>query len=285
MPLKPALCTFRLLATFGVILVTAGCEGQAEDTDPCTSSSIINSPGDLEALSHCESIEANIYISDEPWVTIIDLPQLVTMHGDFGIWDNDDLESINLPSLTSVGLDLSISRNGALTALSLPALTSVGDALFVLGNASLSSVDLPSLTDGGYLGVLGPDLLTDIEVLSLTTVDGLCISDHAWLTKLNMPALTASTSEEWGLDISRNTALTSLEGLSSLRTVGSYAGIYENDELRSLEGMSSLEAVGLNLGIGWNKCLSQTEAEAFAEAIDVGGPVSVQDNGINYPCD
>jgi len=54
--------------------------------------------------------------------------------------------------------------------------------------------------------------------------------------------------------------------------------------LATFAGLSNLASVGDDLGIWDNACLSQGEAEAFAIWIAVGGYVTVEDNGANYPC-
>ena len=85
--------------------------------------------------------------------------------------------------------------------------------------------------------------------------------------------------------VGANGALTSLDGLSSLKTVGGFLDIWDNDALRSLGGLSSLEFVGEDLSIHGNACLSQAQAGPFAAGLDVGGDVELVGNGDDYPCD
>ena len=100
--------------------------------------------------------------------------------------------------------------------------------------------------------------LTSIDLPCLTSVDGrLDIFDNGTLTSLDMPVLT---SVGGALYIGWNPALTSLDGLSSLTSVGGYLYIQLND------------------------CLDQAEAEVFAASLDVWGDVTVEDNGVNHPC-
>jgi len=86
--------------------------------------------------------------------------------------------------------------------------------------------------------------------------DSLSIHSHAALTTLE--GLSALTTVGY-LRIHNNDALTGLLGLSSLTTVGGvegYTAIYNNDVLTSLEGLDSLESVGGDLGISYNAALT-----------------------------
>ena len=60
--------------------------------------------------------------------------------------------------------------------------------------------------------------------------------------------------------------------------------IEDNAALTSLSGLSRLAAVNDDLNIHGNDCQSQEEAEAFAASLSVGGDVTVEGNGVNYPC-
>ena len=110
----------------------------------------------------------------------------------------------------------------------------------------------------GNLNVDGADWLTSLDLPCLESVDGsLYIRENDLLISFDMPALTTVGS---GLNISSNASLASLDGLSSLVSVGDVLNIYNND------------------------CLNQDEAEAFAAGLTVGSYEQVTLNGADYPC-
>ena len=126
------------------------------------------------------------------------------------------------------------------------------------------------------------DIERDIEAIAqCESISGnLDFDNEDWLTSIDLPCLTSVGGD---LIIENNNALTSVDGLSSLTTVGGPLEILDCDALANID-MPALTSMGGDLTIYDNYCLSQAEAEAFAASIDVGDEVSVSDNGANYPC-
>ncbi len=80
------------------------------------------------------------------------------------------------------------------------------------------------------------------------------------------------------LHIFINDALTSLDGLSGLTTVGGYLDIRSNDALTSLDGLSGITSVGGDLYIQTNYSLCQSSVDAFVAGISVSGSVTTYSN-------
>merc|ERR1712146_263917 len=69
--------------------------------------------------------------------------------------------------------------------------------------------------------------------------------------------------------ISKNDALTSLDGLNSLESVGNSLYIFDNDALTSLKGLDSLQSVNSDLDIRYNSAL--TSLDGLDSLENVGG--------------
>ena len=226
-----------------------------------------------------ESCEGNYEPLEESDFAIID--QCDSIIGDLEILEQAWLTSIDMPCLTSVGGRLIVSTP-SLTSIDMSSLTDVGGELRVMSNHTLTSIDVSSLStvDGG-LWVGQNTTLTTIDLSSLTNVEGLNVTSNDFLTSFNASGLADAGNH---LIIGNNAALTGIE-MSNLTYVSGYLlEISTNNSLTSLDGLSNTVSVDGDLNISHNDCLSQTEAEAFAAGITVGGTVTVEDNGANYPC-
>jgi len=259
----------------------AGCEAAAT----CEGDLWIGNADDHAALVLCESITRSLDISENDWTESIDLPCLCGVGGDLLLRDNATLASVDgLSRLRVVGGDLDIWGNPAITDLDgFANLEYVAADINIRWGESLTSIRLPSFTAAG---------------------DDLDIGDNLILTEIDLPVFTSTGGR---LDIAHNDSLTTLEGLSALQTVGDYMDVECNRSLTSLEGLASLQSVADSLHI-WentvltsltmpsfatvhgtlaihdNHCLLESEAEAFVDAIEVGGKVTVYNNGSDHPC-
>ena len=140
----------------------------------------------------------------------------------------------------------------------------------------------------GHLEMKNETWLTSVVLPSLTTVDGdLSFQGNDYLTTIEMPGLTTVGRDFLLGTTSGNALLTGLE-MTSFTSVGRHLTVIGNDALTNLEGLSSLESVGFrheevgmtgDLDIYLNASLCQSDAEAFAASIEVGGEVYVENNG------
>src|SRR5690606_27966980 len=80
------------------------------------------------------------------------------------------------------------------------------------------------------------------------------ISSNSNLTDLD--GLSNLTSVGGFLDIHNNSNLTNLDGLSNLTSVGGFLAIYNNSNLTNLNGLSNLTSVGADLVISSNYSLT-----------------------------
>jgi hypothetical protein len=111
---------------------------------------VVDDEESLAAVADCESIGVDLIFGRQDWLTVIDLPCLVSVGDILFIEENDALTTIDLPALETIGGDLQLHGDDVLSAVDLPALTTVGDDLQVYGNASLDSLTgLSALTAVG----------------------------------------------------------------------------------------------------------------------------------------
>ncbi|GAB5536272.1 MAG: hypothetical protein Rubg2KO_25210 [Rubricoccaceae bacterium] len=127
----------------------------------------------------------------------------------------------------------------------------------VLGQDAVDDFDC--VTISGNLFVRGSDF-TDLAGLSeLTSVDGdVSIEDSPALASLaGLEALAAigGNLEIGSVGVGGNDALTTLDGLGGLTSVGGSVFIYDNLGLTTLDGLESLGAIGDGLFIGGNDAL------------------------------
>jgi len=117
----------------------------------------------------------------------------------------------------------------------------------------------PCDTVTGNLGISGNDIVDLSPLSALTTVrgdffsGGIFIWGNTALTNLN--GLSALTSVGGYLEIFNNTALTNLNGLSALTSVG-YFTIFNNTALANLDGLPALTTVDGSLTIEYNTALT-----------------------------
>jgi hypothetical protein len=152
-------------------------------------------------------------------------------------------------------------------------------------NSSLVVVRLPALnTIDSHLTIGLSDSLSSLDLSNLHTVGGnIDFSTSGALT--NLEGLSNLTSVGNRLLIQNLYTLLTLGGLESVEAVGGDLDLSNNAALNSLDGFSGLQTVGARLTISTNPCLSQAEAEEFATTIAVSGDTSVENNGAWYPCD
>lgn len=121
----------------------------------------------------------------------------------------------------------------------------------------------------------------------MTSIEGsLYIQYNDALTSLDELSNLASIG---ALDIWDNDALRSLEGLNSLTSIGRYLHIRHNDVLPSLDGLSSLTSIGSDLEITSNSMLSACSCGigALLASEGVTGTITIHSNlpGCNSPAE
>lgn len=154
-----------------------------------------------------------------------------------------DLSSLN--TLTTVGGQMSIYNNQNLTTLTgLENLTTLQSGLHINLNFGLTSISALSniTTVNGNLTILMAHELASLEGLNnLTHVsNGLFIQETAITT---LDGLNNIDSVGDVLTISHNPNLISLKGLENLNTVGVIFWLYENPSLVALEGINNLNSI------------------------------------------
>ena len=159
------------------------------------------------------------YVTGSVTVTATDLEDLeygalVAVDGTLTISSNTSLAAVTLNGLSIVGNGLVVEDNAQLSRLTLPALTARGSVL-ISDNQALSSVSLPALTTAFVLGIARNTALESVSLPALTGLVGGFIDGNPALTSLSFPSLV--TTVRHTLSISDNAFLTSLN-LSALTT-------------------------------------------------------------------
>lgn len=200
-------------------------------------------------LSSIES--SRISVTNCASITSVNLSSLVKSK-QININGNPLLSSINLNSLSLAG-QLQISCP-SLTSLQLPLLTKA-NFVNVGGSPLINTIDLSSLQSGSIdidgtiitslnlnslvsstgLQISNNSLLSSLQIDSLTTVDTISIGGNSSLTSIDLGSIT-SVLVEGSLNISSNTALTSIGATTSTAVVGLFSqpwkpalGFYFND--------------------------------------------------------
>jgi len=116
----------------------------------------IESEDDHAEVHSCSSIEGDLAIAEQAWLSSLALPCLTTVGGDLLMIGNEAMTGVgDLSGLTTVGGDMDVGDNMSMTTLEgLSNLTYVGGFLHIYRNDVLSRVDsMSSLT------YVGDDLL------------------------------------------------------------------------------------------------------------------------------
>jgi hypothetical protein len=124
------------------------CEGAVA----CWGDFEVESEEDHTEVHACSSIEGDLAVVEQAWLSSLALPCLTTVGGDLLMIENEAMTGVgDLSSLTTVGGDMDVGSNMTMTTLEgLSSLTYVGGFLHIYRNDALSSVDaLSSLT---YVG-------------------------------------------------------------------------------------------------------------------------------------
>ena len=201
---------------------TAGDDDTAEECDsavPCKGSYVITLESEMEAIEGCENVTGDLEIHTESeWLESIHLPCLTAVGGRLSIHENPALTSVELPALVTVAGDVSVyDPDSAISHLSMPSLTSVGDSLYIEPAHALASLDVSSLeTVTGMLKLYQTDLLVDFDTPVLATVGLLAVRDNLALAGLDGFSNLTSVDHFY---LDNNPVVTSLASLANLTTV------------------------------------------------------------------
>jgi hypothetical protein len=174
-------------------------------------------------------------------IDTLDFPELTIIERSLRIYYADSLASMNFPKLQRVLEDLMLqgAPTGAannflkLQSINFPELTAVGGTItlkLLTGPKDFTATKLGTIS--GF-DVSSCQSLTNIDLSALTTVKG----NLALNFNLQLPALT---TVEGTLSLNLPT-LTSLEGLSSLRKVGTFDAV-------DLRGITRIDVRGIEIG-------------------------------------
>jgi len=160
-----------------------------------------------------------------------------------------------LSQCTHVPGRIHVSDEGTIVdAAQLSALRRVGSLTFFRNEAMTSGDGLEQLSVADTLGFNNLRALDDLGALS-----GLCeVTDELYV--IGLPELT------------------SLEGLHNVGSVGNLV-LVGNAGLRDLDGLRGLQRVAGDVQIEGNTALPAAEIEAFVAALEVGGEITIADNG------
>lgn len=89
----------------------------------------INSQADVEAISNCNTLEGDLTIGED--LTMLELPNLQQIKGDFIATSASELVSIDMDKLRSIGGEFRLQELTSLTTLKCPSLTRVGDITWI----------------------------------------------------------------------------------------------------------------------------------------------------------
>jgi len=190
----------------------------------------------------------------------IDLADLVTLElpaledASFLTFQNCGLTTIDLPALQTVQT-LRLRDNDLLETLSLPALDTITGDLDVTFNPALTAIAMPALTGTGALEVGWNDGLVELSAPLMTQSESILIERNGDLETLDFGSLSS---------IGRPATFPSGDLV-----------IQFNSSLSTLAGFPVLTEVADELAIRGNSSLSTAEAQALADALTVGGTVTV----------
>lgn len=211
----------------------------------------------------CDTVPGTLRIGGSDVVDLTPLSALTTIRDQFQIRQTNNLTSLEgLSALASVGGDqanaagsLYIFDNAGLTSLSgLSGLESVGGTIYIGNNPTLTSLEGMS---------------------SLISVNGLEIGNNDSLVDLGGISTVARGNVPWSLVISGNDALSNLDSLSLLTSVGGDLGITHNYALTNLDGLSALTSVG-GLDVRGNTVL--LDINGLSALTGVGGTLQIIGN-------
>jgi len=266
---------------------------------------------DVNALNSLENVTGNLYIAGCDNLSALQgLNNLHSVGGKLNLISNPNLESLQmLSNLNTVGIGVYINNNDSLVTLagldgiqgfngalqvsynllleSLEGLPVINElyhdngtiALYIKENSSLANLaELNYLTQAtGNVNILDNPVLESIDLLNLVAINSnpnnpnptgqLYVIDNDSLNTLN--GLSSLTSVGGQLNISQNNLLTSLVGLENLNNVGGNLDVYMNDALNSLAALENVTSV-TNLTIYGNDVLSTlTGLESLGVVNDV----------------
>ena len=265
-----------IILAIALLSAMAGCRGEREFKNPHG----IDNDGDGRSKAYdCDDSNPDSLICDDGAPCLGSQQcasgELISLDGfasltsltTLTIQYNDALSSMNgLSNLTTMSLGLTIRSNASLVNLNgLSSLSSVGANLSISSNPVLTQLDLGSLisieVDG--LSIYDNPLLDQLDLSNLISVEGRFNIVNTALTHLD--DLSSLTSVGGILEIRENDALTQLDGLSSLTSVGDL-DIYDNAVLTELDGLSNLTSVEDSLNINNNPSLCQSIVDTFLTA-------------------
>lgn len=222
-----------------------------------------NYPGCTEILGYVKVAE----IIPGSIVNLDGLAQIMRIHGDLEIYDNNSLNDMTgLSSLLSVGGKFVFHHNDAVTTMAgLSALQSVGHICHVLHNPILVNLNgLNALTTVTGEIVIGsnPNLVSLNGLNNLQSTGGLFLDNNPGLQDLTgLDNLTTITSWGLGFALQHNHGLLNLTGLNSLTSIGGIAfQVLENNSLQNVAGLESLQTLGCGLAFYNNPAFSDLNA-------------------------
>jgi len=232
----------------------------------------------LNALNSLENVTGNLYIAGcDNLSTLEGLNNLYSVIGKFSLFNNPNLSSLlGVSNLNVVGIGIYIINNDSLVTLTgLDSILGYNGAIQISNNLMLESLEgLPVINELNHdngtiaLHIMENNSLINLEGLnSLSQVIGsLNILDNPVLDSIGLSNLVAinvnpnNPNPTGQLYINGNDSLNSLNGLTSLISVGGQFNFSQNNSLTSLEGLENLNNVGGNLVVYMNDSLNSLAA-------------------------
>lgn len=247
-------------------------------------------PSKVQAVD-CSSSDISLHSQDE-------IDNFQATYGGGGVCDTitSDLTIIissatnvdGLSALKYIGNDLKIRSTSLNNLDGLSNLMSVGNDLEIENNDLLTNINgLNSLTNLGrsLIIIFNPSLANINGISGLISNNGgvvnggIVIENNDALTSIE--ALSALQSIGGDLRIHSNDVLPNLDSLTNLSTISGALGLYNNDILTNLNGLRNLTKVGW-LSIEYNDTL--TNVNGLSSLISVDNDVRITSNPLLQQC-
>lgn len=161
-----------LLTTLAVASVAVAQKQCQEDSNE------LNSQADVDAIASCNTLEGDVILGED--LTMVSLPNLQQIKGDFVATKASDLVSIDLERLRSISGEFKLQELTSLSALRAPALTRVGSITWITLPKLISLNFDSKITDAKNVRISDTQL-NSLEGIDLKTATRFNIDNNKYL--------------------------------------------------------------------------------------------------------
>lgn len=267
-----------LLTTLAVASVAVAQKQCQEDSNE------LNSQADVDAIASCNTLEGDVILGED--LTMVSLPNLQQIKGDFVATKASDLVSIDLERLRSISGEFKLQELTSLSALRAPALTRVGSITWITLPKLISLNFDSKITDAKNVRISDTQL-NSLEGIDLKTATRFNIDNNKYLKTVTV-GLT-NVSEALSLEFNskqievsfpnliwaNNITLIDASSISlpSLKHVNGSMN-FGNNSVTSIV-CSNLTEVEQTLAFSGNTKLTELD---FPELVTVGGGFKIHNN-------